>query len=115
MKRLILLFSIFCVQFSVAQDTQVSEGDILQIGSAVNHGYQYIDMPRGNFIIKKGGIANYNSLQNVKVVVSEVWTSPEGSTLITLKRADGRKFFRTHREIKARLQGALDSGELITI
>ena len=44
-------------------------------------------------------------------IINYTYTS-DGSTQVTLKRLDGKKFFRKFPTIKADLEDALSSGEL---
>ncbi len=45
-------------------------------------------------------------------VVDYAYTS-DGDTRVTLKRTDGKKFFRNYKTVDAYLEDALTSGELI--
>ncbi|MAU26481.1 MAG: hypothetical protein CMH48_04345 [Muricauda sp.] len=95
-----------------AQDQQsVNVGDELIISSPVSHNYKYIDVPRKNFIIKRGGIANLKSLEDRKTIVKEINTVGD-DVVVTLVPANGGKFFNVYRELKANLNEALDNGEL---
>ena len=47
-----------------------------------------------------------------KVVVEAITYDKDGSTLITLRRQDGMRFFNAFPTVKASLEEALDSGEL---
>ncbi|AKA34742.1 hypothetical protein [Flagellimonas lutaonensis] len=95
-----------------AQDQQsVNVGDELIITSPISHNYKYIDVPRKNFIIKRGGIANLKSLENRKAIVKDISTEGD-EVVVTLVPANGGKFFNVYRELKADLADALDNGEL---
>lgn len=52
-------------------------------------------------------------LAGKKVIVDAISYKKDGSTLITLRRQDGKKFFRAYPTVKASLENALDSGELL--
>ena len=93
-------------------DDLVKVGDELIIGSPSNSDYQYIDTPRKNFIIKKGGIANMGSLLNNKVTVTKKVYDKNDKVIVTFKRTDGTKFFNAYRTLKADLNGAIANGEL---
>lgn len=89
----------------------VNIGDELIIASPVSDNYKYIDVPRKNFIIKRGGIANLKSLEDRKTIVKEINTVGD-EVVVTLVPANGGKFFNVYRELKANLRDALDNGEL---
>lgn len=92
------------------QEVQVN--DVLVIQQPTGPDFKHIHFPRKNFIIKRGGIANMKQLAGKKVVVDAISYKDDGSTLITLRRQDGKKFFRAFPTVKASLENALDSGEL---
>ena len=98
------------VNFVELQEVKV--GETLEIGSPESSMYKHIDFPRANFIIKKGGIANYKSLEGNKVVITSLKEKKDGSYLVKLKRADGKRFFGSHVAVSANLKDALESGEL---
>jgi hypothetical protein len=108
------MFSAAAFAFSQAkQQVPIEDGTVLIIAKPATADYQHIDFPRKNFIIKRGGIANFKSLYGKKVeVVSHSYT-PDGETIVTLKRVDGIKFFRNFSTVDAHLEDALSAGELI--
>ncbi|MBC2837931.1 hypothetical protein [Robiginitalea sp. SC105] len=110
-----LIFTIMALAFfglnATAQSSTVRDGSTLILGKADANGYDYIAFPRKNFIIKRGAIADYKPLYGMEVVV-ESQRERNGSTWVTLRRADGGKFFRFIPSVEARLEKALDSGEL---
>ena len=91
---------------------EVEVGDILRIGHPDASRFQHIDFPRPNFIIKKGGIANYKRVVGDKVVVTSIKETKDGTLQVQIKLADGGRFFRTHSVVTADLKNALESGEL---
>ena len=91
----------------------VGVGDILEIGHADNYQYTHVKFPKANFIIKSGGIANYDKLAGIMVEVTAVKTDKQGQTQIILKRKDGKKFFGSFPKIKADYNRALASEELL--
>ncbi|WP_373519235.1 hypothetical protein [Pricia sp.] len=94
----------------VTQEVQV--GDTFQIGSSPDAaGFKHIDFPRLNFIVKRGGIANYKSVEGNKVEVTSV-DKKNGTVKVKIKRADGGRFFGSHTVVSADLNDALTSGEL---
>lgn len=116
MKRYFLaILAVFTILSMNAQDAQtplVQVGDVLEIGSPDAPRYKHIDFPRPNFIIKKGGIANYKRMRGKKVVVTSVQEKKDGTLQIKIKRADGGKFFNSHTLVSVDLKNALESGEL---
>jgi len=92
------------------QDIKV--GDLLEIGRPEVPRYKHIDFPRPNFIIKKGGIANYKKVEGNKVVVTSLKKNKDGTLKVMIKRADGGRFFNSHTIVSADLENALESGEL---
>ena len=56
-----LLFSVsmLTAQDNTSTQPEVRVGDVFEIGKPESHKYKHIDFPRENFIIKRGGIANY--------------------------------------------------------
>lgn len=93
-----------------AQEIQVN--DVLVIQSPSGPDFKHIHFPRKNFIIKRGGIADMKQLAGKKVIVESISYKKDGSTLITLSRQDGMKFFRAFPTVTASLENALEAGEL---
>ena len=119
MKQLFFIVLLVLGTISVnAQNTkqivqeEVEVGDILQIGEPDASRFQHIDFPRPNFIIKKGGIANYKRVEGDKVVVTSIKETKDGTLEVQIKLANGGRFFRTHSVVTADLKNALESGEL---
>lgn len=120
MKTTIALLSIFC-SLNLAQATNTPKFDDIVVGSELMIGvpsansYEHIKLSRMNFIIKKGGIPNYKTLLESKVVVSDVKEMPDGRKVVYLKRKNGKRFFNSHSYIKAELQEAITSEELVRL
>jgi len=115
MKTVALFLACFIAGFSImAQETDdlVSVGDIMNIGTPENGSYRHIHFPKKNFIIKRGGLADMKSVQGNEVVVTHIKTIKEGTTVVTLERKNGRKFFKYLPSVKADLENALANGEL---
>lgn len=118
MKTRFLLLTVMSLTFItniVAQDKyddMVNVGDELVIGSPSSNDYKFIDIPKKNFIIKKGGIANMTSIYKNKVTVTKVTWNKNNDAIVTLKRSNGSKFFNAYRTLKADLNGAIVNGEL---
>ncbi|TLP81753.1 hypothetical protein [Maribacter sp. ACAM166] len=98
-----------------AEQQEVKVGDVLQIGKPKALQYKYIDFPRPNFIIKRGGLANYDRVFGNRVVVTSVKQKKDGTIKVRLKRADGGRFFGSHSQVAANFREALKSGELRTL
>ncbi|MCK0161255.1 hypothetical protein [Allomuricauda sp. F6463D] len=92
--------------------SQVTVGDVLVIGHPDARIYKHIDFPRANFIIKKGGIADFKGLVGSQVLVTAVKENKKGTLIVKIKKANGKKFFNSHAVIRADLKNALESGEL---
>lgn len=112
--KLVLCAGLF-ISYSInAQfENNVEIGDVLKIGETNNYQYTHINFPKPNFIIKKGGIANYGQLAGTLVEVTKIRTNDKGQTSILLRRKDGKKFFGSFSEIKADYQQAIASAELV--
>ena len=91
---------------------EVQVGDVLKIGHPKASRFQHINFPKPNFIIKKGGIANYKRVEGDKVVVTSIKERKDGTLQVQIKMADGGRFFGTHSVVSADLKNALESGEL---
>jgi hypothetical protein len=100
---------------SHATSQEVEVGDMLEIGRPLAPWYKHIDFPRPNFIIKRGGIANYKRVEGNKVIVTSIKEKKDGSVQIKIKRADGSRFFGSHTMVSADLKDALKTGELRTL
>ncbi|MBM1107642.1 hypothetical protein JQC67_15910 [Aurantibacter crassamenti] len=91
---------------------EVRVGDVFKIGSPQTQTFKHINFPRANFIIKRGGIANYKSVTGNLVEVTAIKEKKDGTTEVTLKRKDGSRFFGSHTAVEADIYEAVNSGEL---
>ncbi|MCK0192037.1 hypothetical protein [Arenibacter sp. F20364] len=91
---------------------EVKVGDVLEIGRPNAPVYKHIDFPKPNFIIKRGGIANYKRVEGNKVVVTLIKEKKDGTVQVKIKKVDGGKFFKSQTVVSADLKKALQSGEL---
>ncbi|MEZ4969956.1 MAG: hypothetical protein R2814_09930 [Flavobacteriaceae bacterium] len=111
----------FFLGITVLQASPTTEIDDLEVGSVLMIGspsanlYEHIEVPRMNFIIKKGGIADYKTLFESKVIISKMKEMPDGSKIVHLKRQNGKRFFNSHSYIKAKLKEAIASEELVRL
>ncbi|NND15138.1 MAG: hypothetical protein HKN89_02295 [Eudoraea sp.] len=95
-----------------AQDVKI--GDVYTIGASDNTTYDHIIFPRKHTIIKRGGIANFKRVAGMAVVVKGITYDADGMTIVTLERVDGIRFFSAFRKIEAKLESAVNEGELIS-
>ncbi len=110
----IALLSLFSAQGQ--EDTKSIEvGDVLTIGTPSAKNYQFINFPKTNFIIKKGGIPNYKELVGNRVIVTEINNAEKGFTKITIKRENGGKFFNSVAVVNASLEKALEKNEILLL
>lgn len=111
MKRLLPVLAILCLSYSVSAQTvtpHVKVGDVLTINKTSNLPFQYILFPKGNFIIKRGGIANYKGLHGQKVKVVAI----DENNQAKLVSMNGKRFFNIYNYVKADLTNALVKQEL---
>ncbi len=101
------------LQAQQKQQVTIEKGTVLTIAEPVSDQYRYVLFPRKNFIIKRGGIADMKSVFGKEVEVVDYAYTSDGDTRVTLKRTDGKKFFRNYKTVDAYLEDALTSGELI--
>ncbi|WP_295180702.1 hypothetical protein [uncultured Christiangramia sp.] len=93
-------------------DTNPEIGDRLLIQSPENTTYTAVNMPKLNFVVKKGGVANYKSVQNTLVEVVKISQNKEGENIVTLQRVDGAKILGLKKSVSANYDQALQIGEL---
>ena len=93
-------------------DTNPEIGDRLLIQSPENTTYTAVNMPKLNFVVKKGGVANYKSVQNTLVEVVKISQNKEGENIVTLQRVDGAKILGLKKSVSANYDKALQLGEL---
>ncbi|WP_108424712.1 hypothetical protein [Flagellimonas amoyensis] len=114
MKKYFLFLGLFIAALNLqAQDVAV--GDTFEIGRPDSPQYAHLEFPRANFIVKRGGIANYKSVEGQKVVVTSIKEKKDGTKVVKIKRADGNRFFGSHWSVAANVEKALESGELLKI
>ena len=111
----ILIVLISLVFMPTVQGQEVTIGDEFVISPVQGTSYSHLIFPRKNFIIKRGGIANTKSVKNLRVIVRGISYDSDGNTLVQLHRKDGGRFFRAYKQISARLEKALEAGELSAI
>ncbi|WP_159022949.1 hypothetical protein [Formosa sp. L2A11] len=90
----------------------VNVGDVATIGAPSTFAYASIKFPKSNFIIKRGGIVNYSNLSGVRVEVVSI-ENINGTRIVVIKRADGRKFFNVLPTAKVELEASVYKKELV--
>jgi hypothetical protein len=93
-------------------DNNPEVGDRLLIQSPENTMYTAVNMPKLNFVVKKGGVANYKSVQNTLVEVVKISQNKKGENIVTLQRVDGAKILGLKKSVSANYDQALQLGEL---
>ncbi len=111
-----IFFLLFTGLFSVSisaqnKNTDVNVGSVFTIGEVEQDNYKYINFPKANFVIKKGGIVNYNLIRGKKVEVTSVKKKEKG-TLATIKLVSGKRFFGSHKYVTVYIDKAIESNEL---
>jgi len=117
MKKILIIFAfvLFALQTNAQgiQDPNVQVGDALIIQKPSTPNFKHIYFPKDNFIIKRGGIVNYDNIYANEVHVVKIVDKKDGTQEVVLKRTDGKKFFKTYSTVRADLGKALESGELV--
>ncbi len=112
MKCITILLTFFLFHssaFSQAKYENLKPGDVLIINKDSNIPFQHLYFQRPNFIIKRGAIPNYKGLDKMKVKIEEVF---EDAT-VKLTPLNGKRFFNVYSYVKANLEKALESNELV--
>ncbi|WP_225035662.1 hypothetical protein [Winogradskyella sp. SM1960] len=109
-----LLFTLLCFTFflTASAHNEPKVGDVLTVNTPSAEGFNHIDFPKANILIKRGVVTQYKSINNNDVVVSNVTTDNNGSTTVILKKKDGTKFFGFLNKVKADYTKAISAGEL---
>lgn len=93
-------------------DNNPEVGDRLVIQAPENTTYSAVNMPKLNFVVKNGGVANYKSVQNTLVEVVKITLNKKGESIVTLQRVDGAKILGLKKSVSANYDKALQLGEL---
>ncbi|WP_178984876.1 hypothetical protein [Winogradskyella helgolandensis] len=112
-----LLFTLLCFTFflSASAHNEPKVGDILTVKTPSAEGFNHIDFPKANTLIKRGVVTGYKSVDNKTVVIDKVDTKDNGSTTVIIKKKDGSKFFGLLNKVKADYAKAIETGELVII
>ena len=97
-----------------AQETniEVKKGDIYEIVTPSGKSYKYINFPRKNIILKKGGVLTNQTVNGKEVIVTKVTKKNNGSTKIKVKPTDGTGFYKVIKSVTIHFEEALKSGEI---
>ena len=109
-----LLFGLL-VSAMYAQESQIEVGATFIIEDVENNKYKHIDFPKTNFIIKKGGVANYKKIKGQEVVVTSIKEHKDGRLVATIKLASEKFFFNSHKYLKVDINEAIAENELRAI
>ncbi|GAA4271249.1 hypothetical protein U6A24_05065 [Aquimarina gracilis] len=110
---LLSIISLQAQEMTPPNQSSIEVGDKLIIGKPSAKEYQHIHFPKTNFIMKKGGIANYKALAGSDVTVTKIDKDQDGNTKITLKRTNGKKFFNAVAIVNANFEKALEEKEIL--
>lgn len=97
---------------SLSNQEKPNVGDSLVVLENKGDHYRFVDFPRLNFLVKRGGLATYKNVYHKEVVVKEVIERVPGVTEVVLERADGKKFFNHKKSVTANYFKALSHQEL---
>lgn len=86
-----------------------TQSEVYHLALPESGSFSSVDIPKKNFIIKKGGIADIGTLHGVYVIVKE----EKNNGKVILARKDGKHFFNAFPVIHADLEEALAAGELV--
>ncbi|MFX0556370.1 hypothetical protein ACOCEA_06205 [Maribacter sp. CXY002] len=116
MRNVMFVFVLILASLNlIGQDNSkmVTDGAILIINKKQNMPFDHIDFPRTNFIIKRGAIANYKSLNGIAVKIKLSYVNTKGNQMAKLTPIAGGKFFNRYTYVSANLSKAIESNELI--
>ena len=110
MKKFTLILTFIMVSMtSFGQNSyDLKPGDVLEIQTSSNRPFDHLYFPKPNFIIKRGGIANYKALNGVKVQIEEI----ADDAVMRLIPLNGKKFFNKFSYVDAHLEKAIENNEL---
>ena len=111
---IVFLCSVFSsVTYSQHSKAIVKVGDTFIIGETNNDKYTHIHFPKANFIIKKGGIANFNAIQGKKVKVTSIQEDKNGDLIAKIKLNSENYFFNSHKYVTVNIIKAIKEEELL--
>lgn len=101
------------IMYAQTSNSNIKVGDVFVIGEVENNNYEHIDFPRANFIIKKGGLANYNTIKGEKVQIKSIKEKENGDFVATIELASKKRFFNSHKYVKVNINEAISQKELL--
>ena len=112
-----IIFTLLCFGFilTASANNAPKIGDLLTVKTPTAQGFNHVDFPKANILIKRGVVTNYKSVNNLTVIIDKVETEANGSTTVILKKQDGSKFFGFLSNVKADYTKAIGAGELVVI
>lgn len=117
MKKVFFLFVFMTLFFTSANaqdyNSKVNINDVFLVGKVDSNNYKHINFPRANFIIKKGGIANFKNVVGEKVKIISIKEKKDGTKIATIALESGKKFFNSHKYVTVDIDAAIENKELI--
>ena len=110
-----LAFFVTILMFPQNSTSDYNTGDVFTIAKVNQDNYKHINFPRANFIIKKGGLANYNNIVGEKVEITSVKERKNGKHIATIKLVDSRRFFNSHKYVTVDIDRAVEDKELLKV
>ncbi len=117
-KSIVILFIlVFLLSLIYAQNftAEIKVGDTFTIEKVDRYNYKHINFPRTNFIIKKGGIVNYNNIVGKEVKITSIKKRKNGDLVATIKLVFNQPFFNSYRSIKVDIVEAIEEEELVRL
>ena len=109
-----LLFFTFTL-YSQSNPIPIAVGDVFVVGAVENNNYTYINFPKPNIIIKKGGLVNFRNVVGKKVRITSIKEKKNGTLVATLQLVSKRFFFKSHKTVTVKINKALQHKELLRL
>jgi len=109
---IVLIFLSFTL-YSQSTSSTIAVGDFFVIGAAENNTYTYINFPKPNIIIKKGGLVSFKNVVGKKVVVTSIKEKRNGTLVATIQLVSKRLFFKSHKTVTVKIKKAIEYKELL--
>jgi len=109
-----LLFFTF-TRYSQTKPMPIAVGDVFVVGAVENNNYTYINFPKPNIIIKKGGLVNFRNVVGKKVRITSIKEKKNGTLVATIQLASKRLFFKSHKTVTVKINKALQHKELLRL
>ncbi len=107
-----LLFFTFTL-YSQSTPMPIAVGDVFVVGAVENNNYTYINFPKPNIIIKKGGLVNFRNVVGKKVRITSIKEKKNGTLVATIQLVSKRLFFKSHKTVTVKINKALQHKELL--